>query len=77
MIFQNSLVKSLIHKIKQHKNFFKNNKKNTKTNSKPQNLKKNYFTYQYFFKKNFQNFVEIAGKISNPSNTTQQKFHNF
>jgi len=64
MIFQNSSIKSLIHKIKKHKNFYnfltstdrrnwkenvKNNKKNKETNSKPQNFEKKNLTYQYFF----------------------------
>ena len=60
MIFQNSLIKSLIHKIKKNikisRTFWQvqideiENKmskiiKNKKINSKPQNLKKKYFTY--------------------------------
>jgi len=65
MIFQNSLIKSLIHKVKKIKisrifwqlqrdeienKMSKIIKINKKTNSKPQNFeKKNYFTYQYFF----------------------------
>ena len=49
--------------------------KKYKENSKPQNFekKKEYFTYRYFFKKNFQNFPENTGKISNPSNKSPQK----
>ena len=61
MIFQNSLIKSLLHKIKKIKiyrifwqlqiddieNKMSKVIKNRKTNSKPQNFeKKKYFTYQ-------------------------------
>jgi len=42
MIFQFSLIKSLIHKIKKHKNFY--------------------------------SFAEVFDKISDPYNTTTQKF---
>ena len=60
MIFQNSLIKSLIHKIKKHKNFknwftnidrqnWKENVKK-KTKSKLQNLKKN-ISHIYIFLK--------------------------
>jgi len=62
MIFQNSLIKSLINKIEKIKIsriFWQlqideiENKMSKiiikKTNSKPQILKKKYFTYQYFF----------------------------
>jgi len=59
MIFQNSLLKSLIHKIKKIKisrmfwqlkideieNKMSKKKKNQKINSKPQNFEKKYFTY--------------------------------
>jgi len=64
MIFQNSLIKSLINKIKNIKisricwkvqkdeieNKISKIIKNKKPNSKPQNFeKKKYFRYQYFF----------------------------
>jgi len=61
MIFLNSLIKSLINKIKKHKNFHnfltsidsgirKENVKNKKTNSKQRNFGKNIFTYLHFLK---------------------------
>jgi len=63
MIFQNSLIKSLVHKIKYIKiyrifwqlqideieNKMSKIIKNKKTNSKWQNFEKKNFTYQYFF----------------------------
>ena len=55
-------------KYRQTKLKIKCHKKNKKQIVNRRNLKKNYFTYQYFFQNNFQNFPEIVGKISNPSN---------
>jgi len=88
MIFQNSLIKSLIHKLKKHKNFnnfltsthtklkikCQNNKKNKKTNSKPQNFetKKNILPINIFLKELLEFSREIVGRISNPSNKTPQ-----
>jgi len=63
MIFQKSLIKSLIHKINKHKNFqnfltstdrrngkenVKNKKKIKKTNSKPQDFEKQLFHISIF-----------------------------
>ena len=88
MIFQNSLIQSLIHKIKKNikisgifwqvqiddiENKISKIIKNKKTNSKSQNFDKKHISHQYFFQKNFQKFPEIVRKISNPSNKTPQK----
>ena len=71
MIFQKSLIKTVIHKIKTHKNFQnfltsidrRNWKETFKSNNKIKNkqivnceiLKKNYFTYLPFCKRTFRN----------------------
>ena len=70
MIFQNSLIKSLIYKIKKYKflEFFdkyrqtklkikcQNNKKIKKTNSTPQNFEKKIFHMLIFFVKELLEF---------------------
>jgi len=38
-------------------------------------LKKKYISIINTFEKNFWNFPEIVGKISNPSNKHYKKFH--
>jgi len=87
VIFQNSLIKSLIHKLKKHKkiqqffdkytheieNKMSKIKKNKKTNSKPQNFEKKKIYLSTFFLKELLEFSrEIVGRISNPSNKTPQ-----
>jgi len=68
MIFLNCLIKSPIHKIKEHEIFqnfltsthrqnrkknVQNNKKIKKTNSKPRNFRKKIISHIYIFYKNF------------------------
>jgi len=93
MIFQISLIKFLIHKIKEHKNFqnfltstdrrnwienVKNIKKTKKTNSKLRNCeKKNYFTYLYYCKRTFRNFKNSLIKSLFVWIKHYKKFHNF
>ena len=77
MIFQKFLTKSLIHKIKEHKNFQnfltrtdrRNWKENVKNIRKIKKqiincgfLKKIYFTYLYFCKRTFRNFQNLLIK---------------
>jgi len=88
MIFQNSLIKYIIHKIKKHKNFYnlltKTNRRNWKDTHRLKKqivnrriLKKKYFTYLYFFKRNFTNFQESLIKSLTLPLKHYKKFHNF
>jgi len=84
MIFQKSLLKSLIHKIKNVKiaGIFLQIRideiEKKKTNIKPRNFeKKNYFTYLYFCNKTFRNFQNSLIKSLLLRIKQYKKCHNF
>jgi len=92
MIFQNSLIKSLIHKIKKIKisrifwqvqideienKMSKIIKKLKKDIVNRKILKKKYFTYQYFFKRTFRIFQKSLVKSLTLPIEPHKKFDNF